>query len=177
MDGEERSESEAGVLEAATCPPDECVDASSMNQSEILKALQVVEKDSATGSSVDHMRCFNDAAGTLQESGMLMHWTMLSTSLFDFHEIQLLTTFESLIRKTLFLLNFVFCLRVIFELGPVFQVPLSNDGGDPPEAEAPFDSSNIADDKKRAVVERSIGVASAPDCKCPTFELWCLCRN
>ncbi|KAK6947784.1 BLOC-1-related complex subunit 6, C-terminal helix [Dillenia turbinata] len=59
----------------------------SLNQTEILKALEVVERDSVaiadsfsslfsslrfalsqvTGSSVDHMRCFSDAAGKLQE--------------------------------------------------------------------------------------------------------------
>ncbi|KAF5734817.1 hypothetical protein HS088_TW15G00310 [Tripterygium wilfordii] len=59
-----------------------------INQSELFKALEVVERDTtaiaesftslfaslrlalseATGSSVDHMQCFGDAAGRLQES-------------------------------------------------------------------------------------------------------------
>ncbi|XP_054809255.1 uncharacterized protein LOC129311191 isoform X5 [Prosopis cineraria] len=61
----------------------------SFNQSEIFRAIQVVERDSlaiaesfvslfdslrlalseVTGSSVDHMQCFCDATGRLQESG------------------------------------------------------------------------------------------------------------
>ncbi|KAK9265366.1 hypothetical protein L1049_003516 [Liquidambar formosana] len=61
---------------------------SAFNQTDIFKALQVVERDSVaiaesftslyaslrlalsevTGSSVDHMRCFSDAAGRIQES-------------------------------------------------------------------------------------------------------------
>ncbi|KAI4326953.1 hypothetical protein L6164_019463 [Bauhinia variegata] len=60
----------------------------SFNQGEIFRAIQVVQRDSSaiaesfnslfaslrlalsevTGSSVDHMQCFNDAAGRLQES-------------------------------------------------------------------------------------------------------------
>ncbi|RZC72580.1 hypothetical protein C5167_048061 [Papaver somniferum] len=61
------------------------------DQNEIFKALEIVEKDSmaiaetyvslfsslrlilseVTSSSVDHMRCFSDAAGRVQESGEL----------------------------------------------------------------------------------------------------------
>ncbi|KAI3864247.1 hypothetical protein MKX03_019140 [Papaver bracteatum] len=60
------------------------------DQNEILKALEIVEKDSmaiaetyaslfsslrlilseVTSSSVDHMRCFSDAAGRVQESAL-----------------------------------------------------------------------------------------------------------
>ncbi|KAG7546481.1 BLOC-1-related complex subunit 6 [Arabidopsis suecica] len=63
---------------------------SSLNQGEILRTLATVEKDSqaiaesfsslfvslrstlfeATGSSVDHMTCFGDAAGRLQENAL-----------------------------------------------------------------------------------------------------------
>ncbi|KAJ4899671.1 eukaryotic translation initiation factor 3A [Raphanus sativus] len=63
------------------------LDPSPLNQGEILRTLATVEKDSkaiaesfsslfvslrstlseATGSSVDHMTCFGDAAGRLQE--------------------------------------------------------------------------------------------------------------
>ncbi|KFK28892.1 hypothetical protein AALP_AA7G061700 [Arabis alpina] len=63
---------------------------SSLNQAEILRTLATVEKDSqaiaesfsslfvslrstlseATGSSVDHMSCFGDAAGRLQETAL-----------------------------------------------------------------------------------------------------------
>ncbi|VVB10321.1 unnamed protein product [Arabis nemorensis] len=63
---------------------------SSLNQGEILRNLATVEKDSqaiaesfaslfvslrstlseATGSSVDHMSCFGDAAGRLQETAL-----------------------------------------------------------------------------------------------------------
>ncbi|GAB2277389.1 hypothetical protein Dimus_012093 [Dionaea muscipula] len=60
------------------------------NQADIFKAIEVVERDSAaiaesftslfaslrlalgevTGTSVDHMQCFSDAAGRLQESAI-----------------------------------------------------------------------------------------------------------
>ncbi|CAN6879361.1 unnamed protein product [Brassica oleracea] len=65
-------------------------DPSPLNQGEILRTLATVEKDSkaiaesfsslfaslrstlseATGSSVDHMTCFGDAAGRLQETAL-----------------------------------------------------------------------------------------------------------
>ncbi|XP_019086019.1 PREDICTED: uncharacterized protein LOC104717975 [Camelina sativa] len=65
-------------------------ESSSLKQGEILRTLATVEKDSqaiaesfaslfvslrstlseATGSSVDHMSCFGDAAGRLQESAL-----------------------------------------------------------------------------------------------------------
>ncbi|KAF2533461.1 hypothetical protein F2Q70_00032959 [Brassica cretica] len=68
----------------------ETVDPSPLNQGEILRTLATVEKDSkaiaesfsslfvslrstlseATGSSVDHMTCFGDAAGRLQETAL-----------------------------------------------------------------------------------------------------------
>ncbi|KAJ7944929.1 DUF2365 domain-containing protein [Quillaja saponaria] len=67
---------------------DLCESKPSLNKTEIFKALQVVERDSlaiadsfnslfaslrlalseATSTSVDHMQCFSDAAGRLQES-------------------------------------------------------------------------------------------------------------
>ncbi|GMH22702.1 hypothetical protein Nepgr_024545 [Nepenthes gracilis] len=63
---------------------------SSFNQTDLLKALEVVERDSlaiaesftslfaslrlvlseVTGGSIDHMQCFSDAAGRLQESAI-----------------------------------------------------------------------------------------------------------
>ncbi|XP_056854956.1 uncharacterized protein LOC130504357 isoform X2 [Raphanus sativus] len=66
------------------------LDPSPLNQGEILRTLATVEKDSkaiaesfsslfvslrstlseATGSSVDHMTCFGDAAGRLQETAL-----------------------------------------------------------------------------------------------------------
>nr|XP_043612634.1 uncharacterized protein LOC122584649 isoform X2 [Erigeron canadensis] len=68
----------------------ETLDPSSMTQSEILKAVAVVERDSVaiadsfsslfsslrlalsevTSRSVDHVQCFSDAAGRLQESAL-----------------------------------------------------------------------------------------------------------
>ncbi|KAK7815587.1 hypothetical protein CFP56_001432 [Quercus suber] len=42
----------------------------SLSQTDILRALEVVERDSSAiaESYVDHMQCFSDAAGRLQES-------------------------------------------------------------------------------------------------------------
>ncbi|GAB4834418.1 hypothetical protein Ancab_032674 [Ancistrocladus abbreviatus] len=66
------------------------VKASSFNQTDLFEALEVVERDSlaiadsfnslfaslrlalseVTGTSIDHMQCFSDAAGRLQESAI-----------------------------------------------------------------------------------------------------------
>ncbi|KAF9617633.1 hypothetical protein IFM89_037696 [Coptis chinensis] len=81
MDGE-ISELKEDVSELETIKP-------SLNQNEIIKVLEIVERDSmaiaesytslfsslrlalsrVTNSSVDHMQCFNDVAGRVQESG------------------------------------------------------------------------------------------------------------
>ncbi|XVE64833.1 hypothetical protein DITRI_Ditri07aG0133600 [Diplodiscus trichospermus] len=104
--GDQRDEStkqeiairEQNMDQTSTCPETEPeargVDGSesepSLNKSDILKAVEVVERDSlaiadsfsslfaslrlalseVTSGSVDHMRCFGDAAGRLQESAL-----------------------------------------------------------------------------------------------------------
>ncbi|CAK7335546.1 unnamed protein product [Dovyalis caffra] len=79
-----------GLDRPSTCPdePDRTEPKLNLNQGEIFKALEIVERDSlaiadsftslfaslrfalseATSTSVDHMQCFGDAAGRLQES-------------------------------------------------------------------------------------------------------------
>ncbi|WCJ30673.1 hypothetical protein M5689_012218 [Euphorbia peplus] len=73
----------------STCPESDEIDGSpSLNRSEILKTLEIVERDSiaisesfsglfsslrstlseVTSNSVDHMHCFGEASGRLQES-------------------------------------------------------------------------------------------------------------
>ncbi|MFQ6662494.1 hypothetical protein Gotur_030314 [Gossypium turneri] len=89
---------EVDTDQPSTCPENELDDReldgneskSPLNKSDILKAVEVVERDSraiadsfsslfaslrlalseVTSGSVDHMRCFGDAAGRLQESAL-----------------------------------------------------------------------------------------------------------
>ncbi|XP_022738587.1 uncharacterized protein LOC111291219 isoform X1 [Durio zibethinus] len=104
--GDQRDESteqevtirERDMDQTSTCPETETEDCGldgsesklPLNKSDILKAIEVVERDSlaiadsfsslftslrlalseVTSGSVDHMRCFGDAAGRLQESAL-----------------------------------------------------------------------------------------------------------
>ncbi|XP_043713233.1 uncharacterized protein LOC122661783 isoform X2 [Telopea speciosissima] len=84
----ERDQSESSPQICSEAQEDRCESKASLDGMGIMKAIEVVERDSmaiaesftslfsslrlalseVTSSSVDHMRCFSDAAGHLQES-------------------------------------------------------------------------------------------------------------
>ncbi|CAL5437729.1 unnamed protein product [Camellia sinensis] len=91
LDEEEEEEEEEDVEDKVGGDEIGISKSTSLDQKEILRALEVVERDSVaiadsftalfaslrlalsevTSTSVDHMRCFSDAAGRLQECGTL----------------------------------------------------------------------------------------------------------
>ncbi|RQO88278.1 hypothetical protein POPTR_003G127900v4 [Populus trichocarpa] len=92
---DQSTDTETVIIQPDLDPPSSCSDEPNstepkfnLNQSEIFKALEIVERDAlaiaysftslfsslllalseAASTSVDHMQCFGDAAGRLQES-------------------------------------------------------------------------------------------------------------